>query len=360
MNKKKICCCINSLCSGGKERVMSELINGFITQHGAEVHVVLYGLGAEVFYDIHPQAIFHKPLFSQRGGSRLLLTIKTLLYLRKEIKQLDPDTVLSLGEIWNSFVLLALRGTRYPVFVSDRCRPNKSFGFFHDALRKWLYPKAAGVIAQTEKAKEFYQKQFKQTNITVIGNPINPIEIPEDNVRENIVVSVGRLIDTKNYDQLISIFSRINNPSWKLVIVGGDALKQHNSETLQKQINDSGMQDRIELAGTQKDINNYLLKAKIFAFTSSSEGFPNAIGEAMAAGLPVVAYDCVAGPSDMIQDGYNGFLIPLFDQEKFKENLFRLMANDDLRRRMGESAFQSIKRFSMNHIVDLFYEVTNK
>ena len=99
---------------------MSELVNGFITNHGAEVHVVLYGLGSEVFYDIHPQAIFHKPSFSQDGKNRLLLTIKTLSFLRKEIKQVDPDTVLSLGEIWNSFVLLALRGTRYPVFVSDR------------------------------------------------------------------------------------------------------------------------------------------------------------------------------------------------------------------------------------------------
>jgi len=357
MNKKKICCCINSLCSGGKERVMSELINGFITQHGAEVHVVLYGLGAEVFYDIHPQAIFHKPSFFQNGKNRLLLTIKTLLYLRKEIKQINPETVLSLGEIWNSFVLLALMGTRYPVFVSDRCRPNKSFGRFHDTLRKLLYPKATGVIAQTEKAKEFYQKQFKQTNIPVIGNPINPIEIPEDNVRGNIVVSVGRLIDTKNYDQLIAIFCRVNNPSWKLVIVGGDALKQQNSETLQKQINNSGMQDRILLVGTQKDINRYLLRAKIFAFTSSSEGFPNAIGEALAAGLPVIAYDCIAGPSDMIQDGENGYLIPLFDQIMFEEKLKQLMNDESLIQSMGNVAVSSIKKYSIENIVSDYYNV---
>ena len=353
----KICCCINSLCSGGKERVMSELINGFITGHEAEVHVVLYGLGAEMFYDIHPQAVFHKPLFVQRGKNRLLLTIKTLLYLRKEIKRINPDTVLSLGEIWNSFVLMALLGTKYPVFVSDRCKPDKSFGRFHDSLRKWLYPKAKGVIAQTEKAKEFYQLQFRQNNIPVIGNPINALEIPQDNVRENIVVSVGRLIDTKHFDQLIDFFSKINNPNWRLVIVGGDALKQHNSDTLQKQINALGMQESITLAGTQKDVNSYLLRSKIFAFTSSSEGFPNAIGEALAAGLPVVAYDCIAGPSDMIDDGKNGYLIPLFDQELFMEKLKSLMEDENKRLAMSQAARVSVKRFSIDQIVSDYYHV---
>lgn len=356
MNKKRVCCCINSLAPGGKERVMCELINGFITDHDAEVHVVLYGLNPEIFYAINPQAIIHQPSFKP-SANRFVLTIRTLIYLRKVIKQIDPDTVLSLGEIWNSFVLLALIGTHYPIFVSDRCRPNKSFGRFHDFLRKWLYPQAIGVIAQTEKAKEFYQKQFKQSNIPVIGNPLNSIEIPKDNIRENIVISVGRLIDTKNYDQLIAIFSRINNPSWKLVIVGGDALKQHNSETLQKQINDSGMQDRIELAGTQKDINSYLLRSKIFAFTSSSEGFPNAIGEALAAGLPVIAYDCIAGPSDMIQDGENGYLIPLFDQVMFEEKLNKLMGDETLIRTMGNVAVESVKKYSIENIVSDYYNV---
>jgi GalNAc-alpha-(1->4)-GalNAc-alpha-(1->3)-diNAcBac-PP-undecaprenol alpha-1,4-N-acetyl-D-galactosaminyltransferase len=356
MEKTRVCCCINSLAPGGKERVMCELINGFISDHDAEVHVVLYGLNPEIFYEINPRAIIHKTTFKPINN-RLILTIWTLVYLRKKIKQIAPDTVLSLGEIWNSFVLLALIGTRYPVFVSDRCRPNKSFGRFHDFLRKWLYPKATGVVAQTEKAKGFYQKQFKQSNIPVIGNPLNSIEIPKDTVRENIVVSVGRLIDTKNYDQLIAIFSRINNPSWKLVIVGGDALKQHNSEMLQKLINDSGMQDRIELAGTQKDINSYLLKSKIFAFTSSSEGFPNAIGEALAAGLPVVAYDCIAGPSDMVQDGENGYLIPLFDQVLFEEKLKQLMGDETLIRSMGNVAVESVKKYSVENIVSNYYKV---
>jgi len=288
------------------------------------------------------------------------MTIKTILYLRKEIQIIKPDSILSFGEIWNDLVLLSTIGLKYPIFVSDRCRPTKSFGRFHDFLRKHLYPIASGVIAQTEKAKECYSTQFKQNNVPVIGNPINQIEIPEENKRENIVVSVGRLIDTKNYDQLIDIFAKINNPVWKLVIVGGDALKQTNSVTLQKQINDLGLADRIILAGTQKDVNGFLLKSKIFAFTSSSEGFPNVIGEAMSAGLPVVAYDCVAGPSDMVVDGENGFLIPLFDKQQFEHKLEYLMNNPAAIDTMEINARRSIAKYSENEITAQYYQLLSQ
>lgn len=350
----KICCCINTLAAGGKERVMSSLINGFVSDYGAEVHVVLYGIKPEVFYDIDEKAIIHTPQFKP-GRNRLLLTLKTLAYLRKEIKKVNPDTILNLGEIWNSFILLALIGTDYPIYISDRCRPNKSFGFFHDALRKWLYPKAKGVIAQTNKAKECYIEWFQNNNITVIGNPINDIEIPKDNVREKIVLSVGRLLDTKHFDQLISIFADINNPDWKLIIVGGEANNQKNMGRLQEQIVNIGLSERIELAGTRKNVVDYLLKAELFAFTSSSEGFPNVVGEALSAGLPVVAYDCIAGPSDMIQNGVNGYLIELFDQEQFKLKLQELMEDEDLRNRMREQAQASMQKYELPKIVDDYY-----
>ena len=111
---------------------------------------------------------------------------------------------------------------------------------------------------------------------------------------------VGRLIKTKHQDNLIKIFASINKKDWKLVIVGYDHLKQMNMEPLKKLALDHGLADRVVFAGKQSDVEKYYLSSKIFAFTSSSEGFPNAIGEAMAAGLPVVAYNCVAGPAEKL------------------------------------------------------------
>lgn len=354
----KICFIIPGLSSsGGMERVMSQIVNYVADHKNDELHLLMYGAGNEkMFFPISKRVKIHRPSYSYSAGSRMRYAIRSLLFIRKTVKEICPDTILSFGEIWNNFVLLALYGLPYPIYISDRCRPNKSFGRLHDTLRKWLYPKSTGVIAQTQKAKEIYLTQFHHDNIVVIGNPIRQIE-SRGIKKENIVVSVGRLIDTKNFDQLIDIFASIDAPNWKLMIVGGDALKQKNSLILQEQVNRMGLQERIILTGQQSDVESFLLRAKIFAFTSSSEGFPNVIGEAMSAGLPVVAYDCVAGPSDMIEDGKNGYLIPLFDKEKFKYKLRELMFDEEGIETMGSYARQSIKRFNVDQVTEDYYHV---
>ncbi|MBS4040186.1 MAG: glycosyltransferase [Flavobacteriales bacterium] len=354
LKNKKICLIIPSLQSGGMERVMSELVSYFCSKEEFEVHLVLYGLTREIFYPIPDNLIVHKPAFDFVNSKRTWNTLKTLWFLRKKIKEIHPDTVLSFGELWNNFVLLATLGLSYPVFVSDRCQPDKSLGKLHNRLRNWLYPKASGVICQTEVAKTIYSKMFHHTNLAVIGNPIRDIEPNTTFKKENIVLSVGRLIQSKHHDELIQIFSEIDAADWKLVIVGDEALKQKNKEKLENLIKDLGIQNRVELAGERLDVENYYNKAKIFAFTSSSEGFPNVIGEAMSAALPVVAYDCVAGPSDLIYHEKTGFLIKLHDSSSFKEALEKLMKDESLRSSYGQQGKLIIQKFSVQYVAQKF------
>jgi len=117
-----------------------------------------------------------------------------------------------------------------------------------------------------------------------------------------------------------------------------------------------GIEQRVIFWGKQENVEEIYYKSSIFAFTSSSEGFPNAIGEAMSAGLPVVAFDCVAGPSEMITDGHNGFLIPLFDFRQFEERLAALMNDESLRTKLGSNAKESIKKYSSETICKAFYK----
>lgn len=334
--------------------MMSSLASYFCRKEDLSVNIVLYGISPVIFYQLPGDIIIHLPRSRFNRKFRLISTIGRLIYLRRTIIRIDPDSILSFGEFFNSFVLIAVFGLRYPVYVSDRCQPDKPLGKFHDYLRKKLYPKATGVIVQTQIAREIYQKRIANVKLTVIGNPILSICTTKHIVKENIILSVGRLIETKHHDELIKLFKQIEPNGWTLVIVGDDAQKQNNMKRLMLLVKELNLEGRVLLPGTRKDVDEFYLKSRIFVSTSSSEGFPNVIGEAMSAGLPVVAFDCVAGPSEMITDGKDGILIPIFDYGLMKEKLMNLMSDLELRERLGNEAKKTIKRFTPDEIGDKY------
>ena len=354
-NKKNICLIIPSLQAGGMERVMCELAGYLCKNRNDEIHLVMYGINPHIFYAVPENLIIHKPDLLFNSRFRFISTVKRLFYLRKKIKSIRPDASLSFGERWNSFVILALYGLNFRLFVSDRCQPDKSLGWMHDFLRRRLYIKATGIIVQTEIAKSIYHTLYHHSNIKVIGNPIRKIERLKDQERENIVLSVGRLIESKHHDELIKVFAQINHPEWKLLIIGDDALKQKNKIKLQALIASLQMEQKIILTGACNNVDEYYKKSKIFAFTSSSEGFPNVIGEAQAAGLAVITFDCIAGPSDLIKDSYNGILIDLFDYASFEQKLQLLMNDADTRNKLSKYAINTVQEFSTEKIVEQFY-----
>jgi glycosyltransferase involved in cell wall biosynthesis len=140
------------------------------------------------------------------------------------------------------------------------------------------------------------------------------------------------------------------------VIAGDDALRQQNKSNLQSLIDSLGEQDSIKLLGSCKEIEEWYQRASIFAFCSSSEGFPNVVAEALSYGLPVVSYDCETGPAELIEDGKCGYLIELFDDITFLNRLNLLMKDDLLRESMRDSACLSISRYSSSKIAKLYLE----
>jgi glycosyltransferase involved in cell wall biosynthesis len=337
------------------ERVMSELAGYFCQKNDLEVHLVLYGRMPELFYKVPENLVIHCPKSQFNNRFRQIATIKRLLFLRREIVDINPDSILSFGEYWNSFVLLALAGLKHPVFISDRCQPDKHLGFLHQFLRRILYRRASGIIFQTSKAREFFKNLEKRVPNKVIGNPIREISTDQEIIKENIVLTVGRLIPSKNHDRLIKSFLKLNKSGWKLVIVGGDALKMTMMNDLKDMVRELEAEDKVVLTGNRSDVDNFYLKSKIFVTASESEGFPNVIGEAMSAGLPVVAFDCTAGPSELITDGEDGFLVPLSNYTLLKQKLLLLMNDSELRDRMGLKAVKSIKKFSIEKIGEKYY-----
>jgi GalNAc-alpha-(1->4)-GalNAc-alpha-(1->3)-diNAcBac-PP-undecaprenol alpha-1,4-N-acetyl-D-galactosaminyltransferase len=351
----KITCIIHSLGIGGMERVMSILLNDFVQREHVGVTLLLIGRDRVVEFNLDKNIKIIKPKFTFDHTKRNWSTLKTMWFIRTNIQRIQPDCILSFGEMWNNLVLMSLKGKKNKVYISDRSQPNKNLGRLHNILRNQLYPNASGFIAQTSQAAAIAKNNNWNKNIAIIGNPIRVLDLP-DVKKENLVLTVGRLIPTKNVDQLINIFSNINNPDWQLQVVGGNAKQLNLLGQYITQVEALGKTKQIKLLGQQKDVEYYLAKSKIFAFMSTSEGFPNALGEAMAAGCACIAYDCVAGPSDMIDDGENGFLIPVGNKDLFQQKLKILMQNQVIREEFSLKAKEKMKIFQANKIALEFYK----
>lgn len=335
---------------------MSQLIEEFSSRDDVIIDLILVGRKREISYSLPASIHIHRPEFPFDDGKRFASTVKTVRFIRKKVNELQPDTILSFGEYWNNLVLLSLTGMSYPVYISDRSEPGKNLGTLQNRLRNMLYPKAVGYIAQTDRAAEIAKENNWNQNITVIGNPIRQITANGAQQRENIVLTIGRFIKTKHFDHLVEVFAEINQPGWKLVIVGDDAKKQQLSKELKALIHDLNVEEKVSMVGYRSNVEDFYNESKIFAFTSSSEGFPNVIGEALSAGLPVVAYDCDAGPSDMISDGVNGHLVPLFDKDTFRKKLQDLMSDEELRIRFSSRTRDKIANFENQEIADRFFQ----
>lgn len=308
----KITLIISSLTAGGAERVLSNLAN-YWAEKGHNVTIVTLSLG-ESFYQLSDtiklMQIDQVSGEDARFVKRMFQLVQRVFFLRKAIVKSKPDVVVSFVDVMNITTLMACVGLKIPVIVSERIDPHfHQIPLFYKLLRRCFYPYAKKVVVQTQSAAAYFKKL---KNVVTIPNAVQKIKSIERDFSLPIthVISVGRLCEQKGFVTLINAFAEIHKSydHMRLTIYGeGD--ERSNLESLIKSLN---IEDYVFLPGTVSDIEKALSAADLFVFPSLYEGFPNALCEAMAAGLPVIASNC-SGNVDLVQDGVNGRLFPVGD-----------------------------------------------
>lgn len=346
---------IPSLEQGGAERVMSELINEF-SRRGHDVTLVLLAK-SESFYEINDDVEVINLGFSNTGKfQKLISELSVFIKLRKTFKRKRPAAILSFMVKYNILTLCSGRFLGLNIFVSDRSNPKKVLPKGLEFMRRQTYPWAAGVVAQTQLAKSVLGGAIpNQKNIRVIPNPLKRMSINHKATEPKIVLNVGRLVPEKGQEYLIKSFAKVNHEGWQLVILGDGELR----ESLTQLISDLGLENKVFLPGAVKEVDDWLSQASVFAFSSVSEGFPNALIEAMSAGLPCISFDCEAGPSDIIEDGENGFLVPVRDVDAFSKTMQNLMSDAQLRRKVGVNAQKVNQKYSLESISEEYFRFFN-
>lgn len=247
---------------------------------------------------------------------------------------------------YNILTILASRYLNLKVFVSDRSNPNKDLPYLISLLKNLTYRYATGIIAQTPLAKDVITKKTGNENVVVIPNPVKQVSLIPNVEKQNIIISVGRLVQEKGHKYLLEAFSKLYENTWKLVILGDGPLR----DELQDYAKELKIDDYLYMPGSVKNVDEWLSKSSIFAFTSVSEGFPNAILEAMASGLPIIAIDCIAGPSDLVKNKVNGFLIRMNQKEEYIKCLNNMMKDADLTSRFSHNSLTIAKEYDINSI----------
>ena len=341
---KKIAFHLNCLVHGGAERVVSNLANKF-AEEGYDVYVTVEWIDKDEFRldpRVHHVNVGLKPGDEKKGRwVKFYLRIK---YLRNFLKEVQPDILCAFMHRPNFRALTAALGLRMPVIISIRNNPALFYSGVTDRFQiRWLFPHAAGCVYQTAEQREFF-KPYLQENSRVILNPVNQkyIDLPDPDYehQEKVVVQSSRLVDFKNQAMLLRAFARVHavHPDWSLKIYGPDS-GDGTKEKLETIIRDNHAEGWMQLMGGTDRLEELIPKASIYTLPSNYEGMPNALMEAMAMGMPCISTDCPSGaPRILIQDGRNGILIHVGDEDAMAAAIQKLMESPALRKSLGQEA----------------------
>lgn len=329
---KKITFITDTLSSGGSERVMSVLANELSNSNMVEIICLS---GKESFYPINNNV--RLTFLGEKYGKNLL---KKFLWLSKYIHS-DSLVIPFMVNVY-IFTLTALMFKKVKIIVSERNDP-KAHPIFIRILRKILIWRAQRVVVQTLDIANYFPRLIRE-KIDIIYNPISDKYIWKSGLKaekKKIIITVGRLSPQKNHIMLINAFAKVNEkyPEYQLHIYGDGEIR----EKTESYIKTKGLEDNVILKGRCNSLGDVLPQAEIFAMSSNYEGMSNALIEAMYVGVPVVT-TTVSGTKELIEDGTNGFVVPIGDEKSFAEALMKLVENKALREQFAEKGVDIIKK----------------
>ncbi len=360
---------VSSLGRGGAERSAVTVAAG-LAGLGHSVAVVTKHRRGEPEYRL-PGGVRHVEVEAVAGDRRPVHRVRAARRRRRllsdAIRGSEPDVVLSFTTEMNVRVLSALRGSRIPVVVSERNNPRAvRLPPKWRLLRRLTYRRADALVSLSHGVDECF-RWFPAARRHVVHNALPP-DIHEQIRAEPVraldrsarwFVACGRLVQQKGFDILVDAFSAVavDLAQWNLVIVG----EGPDREALEKRVAGLGLAGRVLLPGRVRNPAALFARADVFVLSSRFEGFGNVVIEAMAAGLPVVAFDCPYGPAEIIDNpGGNGVLVPPGDIETLASAMRELAADDRLRSRMAEAGRERAGDFAVDRIIGLWEEVLER
>lgn len=373
----RIVYCIDEMSHpGGIGRVTSIKANWF-AEHGHEVWIVTANqCGEQDYYELHPSV--NRKDFAigfQLGidnGNLLMKFIRKIGKMRRYRRELEqfiyevkPDIVVSTFTNDSDFLYklkdgskkvlefhFSHKGFKSQMKYGPQTLKNKLLLTYRQKKHELIAKKYDAFVVLTHEDAESWRGY---DNLHVIPNMLSFEPKEHSTCTEKRVIAVGRLDFQKKFDRLIDIWVLVNKecPDWRLDIYGNGPDK----ESLEKRIDDLKLRNVVCVKEPTQYIENEYLQSSILAMTSTYEGWGLVLTEAMSVGVPCVAYACKCGPTDIIIDGKNGFLIEEEDRVTFARRLIELINNEELRIEMGKQAIKAVEKYKTNNIMPMWMKL---
>ena len=361
----KIALVIASLQSGGAERVAINLAHGFAND-GNQVSLITLSSPQTDFYDL-PKVVDRVALDCMIPSDGLLNGLrnnrKRVLLIRDALRGINPEVTISFCTETNVLVLLAARRLLTKVVITEHLDPQKtSYGFHWELLRRWVYPHADQLVSVSKGVQQGFDwmpvsKRVVIYNPISVSSPPNKLSAPQVcDSSKKWITSMGRLEHQKGFDILIDAvgLAREGLEGWQVCLIGDGPLRG----AIETKIREMNLGDLVVLTGRLKNPHDVIRRSKLFVMSSRFEGFPMAHAEALMCGVPVVATNCPSGPSEMIEHGVNGLLVPPEDTDSLSRAMLCVMNDVEMQTRMAHAALGIKNRLGLAPIMrqwqDLF------
>lgn len=368
-SKYKIVYCTPALYSaGGTERVVSVKANYFAEHLGYDVTIIVTeGNKGNSFFPLSDKVkvvnfglgfedLWNKP-FLKKIYLYLVKQRKYKQLLTRELLRIQPDITITTLRREINFIHEMKDGSRkigelHLSRANYRGVEDRESSSIKSLFSKWWKKDVISNLQRLDKFVVLNENAVLEwpelDNVTMIPDPL-PLKMEEKSaLQSKRIVTIGRYSYEKGYDFLLRIWALVEKkyPDWQLNVYGmGDP-------TPYVKLMDELSVDprRCHLNSSLVDVESEYLRSSILVQPSRTEGFGLVLVEAMACGLPVVAFDCENGPRSLIEDGEDGFLIPPCDVESFADRLMQLMDDEKLRTKMGEKGLMKSQQYHISKI----------
>jgi GalNAc-alpha-(1->4)-GalNAc-alpha-(1->3)-diNAcBac-PP-undecaprenol alpha-1,4-N-acetyl-D-galactosaminyltransferase len=391
--RKRVALVISHLGAGGAQRVVTNAVR-VLADRGLDLHLITFTERPNA-YPIDPRVTTHVWLHRRNDGARLGLggedendlaanmptrvpplpralrqmvphsiafsfeLLRLSAWLRRTIRNIEPDAVLSFLTQTNIITLLATRGLGTHTVISERNDPRlQRHRPRVEHLRRMVYRWADVVTANSKGALAALEAFVPRHKLAFLPNPLMAMCVGDATaLRARTVITLGRLVEQKGLDVLLAAWSKASPalPGWRLAIVGDGPLENE----LKALASALGIQDTVDWLGYIADPFTLLRGSDLFVMTSRFEGTPNALLEAMACGLPAVVSDASPGPSELVgsDETAAGLTVPVEDSAATAEAIIRLARDQTLRNRLGLAARERVRAHDADRAVEVWLKV---